>query len=112
MSLILLIDTALESASVALCEDGLAVAVKTNSSQSDHAAWVHTAINGLFSETGHELRQLSAVAVTSGPGSYTGLRVGMATAKGLCYALENPFITETTLYLTGLRAVREVDTRA
>jgi tRNA threonylcarbamoyladenosine biosynthesis protein TsaB len=109
MSLLLLIDTALENASVALSENSRLLSVKTNSTQNDHAAWIHTAISGLFKETGRQLTNLSAVAVTSGPGSYTGLRVGMATAKGLCYALNIPFITETTLYLTALRTARQVN---
>jgi tRNA threonylcarbamoyladenosine biosynthesis protein TsaB len=109
MSLLLLIDTALENASVALSENSRLLSVKTNSTQNDHAAWIHPAISGLFKETGRQLTNLSAVAVTSGPGSYTGLRVGMATAKGLCYALNIPFITETTLYLTALRTARQVN---
>jgi tRNA threonylcarbamoyladenosine biosynthesis protein TsaB len=107
LNLLLLIDTALENASVGICEDGRLLAVKTNSFQNDHAVWIHTAISTLFKETGRDLSQLSAVAATSGPGSYTGLRVGMATAKGFCYALEIPFITETTLYLTALRVTKE-----
>lgn len=107
MNLLLLIDTALENASVALCGDSRLLSVKTNNAQNDHATWIHTAISTLFRETGHDLSQLSAVAATSGPGSYTGLRVGMATAKGLCYALGIPFVTETTLYLTALRVTKE-----
>jgi len=51
----------------------------------------------LLKEAGYSLRAIEAVAVTEGPGSYTGLRVGMATAKGLCYALGVPLITESTL---------------
>ena len=88
------------------------LAVKSNETQLDHAAWIHEAIQDLFIETNCELQQLAAIAVTSGPGSYTGLRVGMATAKGLCYALNKPLITETTLMLTATRLKKTFDARA
>ena len=88
------------------------LAVKSNETQLDHAAWIHEAIQDLFIETNCELQQLAAIAVTSGPGSYTGLRVGMATAKGLCYALNKPLITETTLMLTAARLKKTFDASA
>jgi len=97
MAFILSIDTAVESAGVCLAEDGHTLAFRENSKQKDHASWTHTAILQLLQETGLERTALHAVAVTSGPGSYTGLRVGLATAKGLCYALKIPLITENTL---------------
>ncbi len=59
-------------------------------------------------ETGYKLSDLQAVAVTAGPGSYTGLRVGMATAKGLCYALRIPLITENTLKVMALAAKEQL----
>ena len=88
------------------------LAVKSNETQLDHAAWIHEAIQDLFIETNCELQQLAAIAVASGPGSYTGLRVGMATAKGLCYALNKPLITETTLMLTAARLKKTFDASA
>ena len=88
------------------------LAVKSNETQLDHAAWIHEAIQDLFIETNCELQQLAAIAVTSGPGSYTGLRVGMATAKGLCYALNKPLITETTIMLTAARLKKTFDASA
>jgi tRNA threonylcarbamoyladenosine biosynthesis protein TsaB len=97
MALILLIDTSGETAGVALSESGKVVASKINPQQKDHAAWLHPAIQLLMKESGHSLSTLDAVSVTAGPGSYTGLRVGMATAKGLCYALKIPLITVSTL---------------
>lgn len=54
------------------------------------------------------VQHLSAIAVCAGPGSYTGLRVGMATAKGFCYALKLPLITESTLRLTAHRVIKEL----
>jgi tRNA threonylcarbamoyladenosine biosynthesis protein TsaB len=108
MALILSIDTALEEASVCISNNGLVLAVKSNSRQQDHAAWVHSAINEMMREVEHGEEGLSAVAVVAGPGSYTGLRVGMATAKGLCYALNIPLITESTLLLTAQRVKKEM----
>src|SRR5271168_2602939 len=68
-----------------------------NFEQKAHAAWLHVAVQELMTNTGSRMRDLQAVAVTAGPGSYTGLRVGMAAAKGFCYALGIPLIAEDTL---------------
>ena len=108
MALILSIDTALEEASVCISEDAEVLAVRRNSTQTDHAAWIQVAISQLFAETERQMNQLSAVAVSAGPGSYTGLRVGMATAKGMCYALGIPLITESTLLLIAQRVKKEI----
>lgn len=97
MNLILHIETAVETASLCLSRDEDVLAVKGNPQQKDSAAWLHPAIRQLLQEQGYALNQLSAVAVSAGPGSYTGLRVGMAAAKGLCYALGIPLITLGTL---------------
>lgn len=105
MSLILNIDTATETAGVYLADKGVLIASSVNQQQNDHAAWIHTAIEKLMKAAGHTMNELKAIAVTAGPGSYTGLRVGMATAKGLCYALKIPFITESTLKLLASSAI-------
>jgi len=97
MSLILNIDTALETASLSLAEDGDIIHNIANDQQKDHAAWIHNAISDLFERSGKDIRELNAVAVSNGPGSYTGLRVGLATAKGICYAQNIPLITVGTL---------------
>ena len=104
MALLLNIDTATETASVALSQDGKTLLMEFNEVPKEHAAWLHTAIRRLLDATGFKMRDLSAVAVTSGPGSYTGLRVGMATAKGFCYALNIPLITESTLKVMAFAA--------
>lgn len=96
-NLILSIDTATPEGGICLAEDGQPLETLTNANQSDHASWIHSAIRDLMKATGKTLSQLVAVAVTEGPGSYTGLRVGLATAKGLCYALQIPLIGESTL---------------
>lgn len=103
---ILSIDTATELASVALSVDGAAVGMRTSTEQKDHASWVQVAIQELLHATGYHMRDINAVAVSAGPGSYTGLRVGMATAKGICYALDIPLITENTLKIMAF-AVKE-----
>jgi tRNA threonylcarbamoyladenosine biosynthesis protein TsaB len=97
MALILNIDTATEYASLALSKEGNILGFKKNKEVKDHASWIHHAIHELLEKCGHSLSQLQAVAITVGPGSYTGLRVGMATAKGLCYVLDIPLIVENTL---------------
>ncbi|MEP7258055.1 MAG: tRNA (adenosine(37)-N6)-threonylcarbamoyltransferase complex dimerization subunit type 1 TsaB, partial [Flavitalea sp.] len=97
MALIIAIDTAVDTAGVCLSADSQALGFLENERQKDHASWIHTAIRTLMNEAGFSMSKLNAVAVTAGPGSYTGLRVGMATAKGLCYALNIPLITENTL---------------
>ena len=99
MALILNIDTALEHASVCITKNGTPLAFAHNESQHDHAAWLHVCIDKLFSELNSTIDEVSAVAVTIGPGSYTGLRVGLAAAKGFCYALNKPLITVGTLEL-------------
>jgi tRNA threonylcarbamoyladenosine biosynthesis protein TsaB len=106
--MILNIDTALESATIAIGKEGTMIAAAENLRQQDHAAWLHKAINNLLQETGCAVNDLKAVAVTEGPGSYTGLRVGMASAKGLCYALNIPLITVGTLKLMAASAMADI----
>ena len=104
MPIILNIDTTGTKASIALAIDGNPIAEAFNTEQRDHASWIHQAINQLLLDKGLTPADLSAVAVTIGPGSYTGLRVGLATAKGFCYALTIPLITENTLHVMALQA--------
>jgi tRNA threonylcarbamoyladenosine biosynthesis protein TsaB len=104
MALILNIDTSTEAASICLCEDANQLLLLQNSEQKDHAAWLHVAIDEMIRTSGYTMKNLSAIAVTEGPGSYTGLRVGMSAAKGFCYALGIPFITEGTLKVMAFAA--------
>jgi tRNA threonylcarbamoyladenosine biosynthesis protein TsaB len=98
MPLILNIDTATDKASVSLALNGQVLQERVNGQAMDHAAWIHTAIKELMHvNNGYKMESIDAVAVVAGPGSYTGLRVGMATAKGLCYALNIPLISLNTL---------------
>jgi tRNA threonylcarbamoyladenosine biosynthesis protein TsaB len=104
VSIILNIDTAIETSSICLAENDRPLARKVNPSQKDSAAWLHIAIKEALNETHLNFQQLDAIAVSEGPGSYTGLRVGMATAKGLCYVLNKPLITINTLQIIALAA--------
>ncbi|HKC36792.1 MAG TPA: tRNA (adenosine(37)-N6)-threonylcarbamoyltransferase complex dimerization subunit type 1 TsaB [Chitinophagaceae bacterium] len=107
MALILNIDTAVDTASVCLAKDGNILSIVKNESQKDHASWLHVAIKEIFEKNSLELRSVDAIAVTGGPGSYTGLRIGMATAKGICYALNKPLISLNTLLVMANAAKKE-----
>lgn len=107
MSLLLHIETAVVGSSVCLSDGDRVLALKDNPSQKDSAAWVQPAIRELVAESGTALRQLQAVSVSAGPGSYTGLRVGLSTAKGLCYALGIPLITVSTLKMMAAAALQQ-----
>src|SRR5687767_4686808 len=105
MTRILTIDTSTEKASIALSEAGETIGLSINEEQKDHAGWIHQAIENLLASKSLSLKELHAVAVTAGPGSYTGLRIGLATAKGLCYALSLPLITVNTLEAMAVCAI-------
>ncbi|MBA2761161.1 MAG: tRNA (adenosine(37)-N6)-threonylcarbamoyltransferase complex dimerization subunit type 1 TsaB [Segetibacter sp.] len=105
MALILNIDTATDIASVCISENGYSLAYRENNQQKEHASFVHAAINTILIEAGKSLQQIDAFAVTSGPGSYTGLRVGLATAKGFCFALNKPLIIVNTLNVMAQAAI-------
>jgi tRNA threonylcarbamoyladenosine biosynthesis protein TsaB len=105
--MILNIDTATDQASICISKDGEVISTLVNDNQKDHAGWIQPAINSLLHKEGYTMQQLQAVAVTHGPGSYTGLRVGMATAKGLCFALQIPLITINTLQVMANGAIHQ-----
>src|SRR5260221_13825085 len=101
MALILNIDTATETAGVSLSKEGQSLALLQNKEQKDHACWLHSAIEKMMQETGFRMSDLQAVAVTAGPGGFTGFRVGMAPAKGVFYSFNIPLITKNTLKMIG-----------
>lgn len=95
-TLILLIETATERCSCALAnEQGIVLYAESNEPNS-HSAKLSLLIDGLFTQTQYSYSDLSAIAVSIGPGSYTGLRIGVSTAKGLAYALDIPVIALKT----------------
>ncbi|HUS01972.1 MAG TPA: tRNA (adenosine(37)-N6)-threonylcarbamoyltransferase complex dimerization subunit type 1 TsaB [Chitinophagaceae bacterium] len=107
MSFLLHIDSAVQTASVCLSKDGKTLALKINPLQTDHASWLQPAIQALLEENNVSINNIDALSVSSGPGSYTGLRVGMATAKGLCYTLNKPLILINTLQMMAVSALNE-----
>lgn len=105
MNYLLNIDTATEQASVCLSKGDQVLAQLMNPDQKNHASFLQPAIEQLVQQTGISLQQLDAVAVTGGPGSYTGLRVGLASAKGICYTLNKPLIIINTLEVMAWAAI-------
>ncbi|MER3498279.1 MAG: tRNA (adenosine(37)-N6)-threonylcarbamoyltransferase complex dimerization subunit type 1 TsaB [Chitinophagaceae bacterium] len=107
MGVILNIDTALEQASVSIASEGNILFSLETQSQKDQASWLHPAIQTCCEQAGVSLTEIDAVAVSIGPGSYTGLRVGLSTAKGICYATGCKLIGVSTLQILASTAVNE-----
>jgi tRNA threonylcarbamoyladenosine biosynthesis protein TsaB len=97
MPLILHIETATIVCSVALSKDGQLLALKESETKNSHSSELTLFIDEVVKSPGFVLADLDAIAISEGPGSYTGLRIGVATAKGLCYALDKPLIGIPTL---------------
>lgn len=97
MAIILNIDTSGNRGLLAIAKDGICLHKLYNDEVMQHAAFIQPAVRQLLSEAGIEPSQIEAVAVNNGPGSYTGLRVGLASAKGLCFAWDIPIITLSSL---------------
>jgi tRNA threonylcarbamoyladenosine biosynthesis protein TsaB len=95
--MILQIETATTSCSVALTHQGQVLHIKELNQRNVHAEVITVFIQEVLTAAGVAYAGLDAVAVSSGPGSYTGLRIGVSTAKGLCYALDKPLIAVETL---------------
>ena len=97
MSLILNIDTSSSVCSVCLAEDGGIIEERNEVSENKHASQLTILIREIVENQKMKLRDLSAVAISSGPGSYTGLRIGTSVAKGISYGIEKPLIAVSTL---------------
>ncbi len=107
MSIILCIDTGTEVCSVAIARNGKLTALLESAGERDHARNVAVYTEELLQANGVEPRDLAAVAVARGPGSYTGLRIGASFAKGLCYSLGIPLIAVDSLESLARVAVEE-----
>ncbi len=97
MALILNIETATTVCSVSLAKDGELLALKEINGDYSHAENLTVFIEDVFKQANLKLQEVDAIAVSKGPGSYTGLRIGVSTAKGLCYSLNKPLIAIDTL---------------
>lgn len=97
MPLLLNIDTATSFASVGFSRNGVLLGMRANDAQKEHASFLQPAIQELVRECSIPLETIDAVAVTIGPGSYTGLRVGLSSAKGIAYALGKRIVPVVTL---------------
>lgn len=98
MALILNIETTSTNCSVGLGLEGKTIALKEhNSKQYSHSEELHLFIKEVLADAGYGLKDLNAIAVSQGPGSYTGLRIGVSAAKGLCFALNIPLIASDTM---------------
>ena len=104
MIYILNIETATKNCSVSLAKNGETILCKEIAEQGySHAEKLHVFIEEILKETGISFQDLKAIAVSQGPGSFTGLRIGVSSAKGLCYALGIPLISVDTLEVLARR---------
>jgi len=109
MSIILGIETATTICSVALAKDGNLLAIRESEGVKEHSAALTGYILDVFSEAGLNFVDMDAIAVSMGPGSYTGLRIGVSSAKGLAYALGKPIIAIDTLKTLAWQALQKYD---
>jgi tRNA threonylcarbamoyladenosine biosynthesis protein TsaB len=105
MPLILNIETATKNCSVSVAEDGKVIASRELAEQGySHAEKLHVFIGEILKEKNLRFNELAAIAVSKGPGSYTGLRIGVSAAKGLCFSLDKPLIAIDTLEVLAAQA--------
>jgi tRNA threonylcarbamoyladenosine biosynthesis protein TsaB len=102
MAFILNIETATEICSVSLAEKGKIILLKEDTEGQQHAKLLTVLIKELFEESKVSIKELNAVAVSRGPGSYTGLRIGVSAAKGIAYAADIPLLAINTLQAMAL----------
>lgn len=98
MSYILNIESSTTNCSISLANNGKLISIREfNEKNHSHSTKLHSFIEEVLKNSNISVNKLSAIAVSSGPGSYTGLRIGVSAAKGLCYALQIPLISVPTL---------------
>lgn len=112
MALILNLETATTVCSVALAKDGQVIASKEQHGDYSHAENLTLFIEAVLKQAKLSLTDVDAIAISKGPGSYTGLRIGVSTAKGLCYSLNKPLIAIDTLQHLALAGATELGTTA
>jgi tRNA threonylcarbamoyladenosine biosynthesis protein TsaB len=109
MALILNIETSTEVCSVSLADSGNLVVMKESSEGFNHSKSLTVFIEELFKENNLKINAIDAVAVSKGPGSYTGLRIGVSVAKGLCYGLNIPLISVCSLEMMAVHTARNLE---
>lgn len=109
MALILSIETTTPVCSVAIAQDGQLLSFRELNSVNSHAEILNGYIQEVLAESKHSLSDLQAIAVSEGPGSYTGLRIGVSTAKGLCYSLDIPLINISTLQSLAFHTLENIE---
>ncbi len=109
MALILYIDTTTDDARVGISELGNMRDELSNNVQKEHGSFLHVAIDKVCKKNGIHLTAIDAIAVLIGPGSYTGIRIGLSAAKGLSYALQKPLIALNTLEVMAYSAKKQPD---
>ena len=108
MALILNLETATTNCSVSVARDGKTIAIEEhNTPNYSHAEQLHVFIQEVLLQASISMTDLDAVAVSKGPGSYTGLRIGVSAAKGLCFSLDVPLISIATLKSMAQQSVGE-----
>lgn len=112
MALILNIDTSTAVCSVALAKDGKTIALKENNEGLNHSVLLGTYVDEILQENNLTVASLDAVAVSMGPGSYTGLRIGVSLAKGLCFGGAKPLIAIPTLQALALSVADDLQEEA
>lgn len=105
MAKILLIDTSTDVCLVAICENNQLKATRIDTNGQNHSKLIGTFTQEVLSEVGYTPQQLDAVALSMGPGSYTGLRIGTSFVKGLCFGVGIPVITLPTLQILAQEAL-------
>lgn len=109
MNYILNIHTTAEKAIVNISNEDHVVSTSINTEQKEHAGFLHAAIKNILDENEMAIADLKAIGVTGGPGSYTGIRVGLATTKGLCFALKIPMMMYNSLELMAFSAIENYE---
>lgn len=94
--LLLFLETATSVCSIALAEGDRILSIRTSVGEREHASMLTIYIQEVMNDSGRDLSDVDAVVVSKGPGSYTGLRIGVATAKGICFSLDKPLIAIDT----------------
>lgn len=105
---ILCIETSTTCCSAAICQDGVAVASRENLSGANHASELPVFIEQLLAEAQTNAWTINAIALSQGPGSYTGLRIGTSIAKGICYGMNIPLIPVDTLQILCAAVMEEI----